>query len=89
MMPAMVQPCCIRTRWPEHIPPSEWLKVSETVLHEVNDQDPLVVQLPANKLRLRSDVATPRNLATGPILRPDLRFREPLKLWNDRKNPRP
>ena len=85
-------------------PPSEWLKASRTILDEVGDQDSPVARIPANDLlimqawnarvredndRLHSDVDAPRRLTAKPRLRPDLRFRELLKLWKDEKNPRP
>ncbi|KAK0358025.1 hypothetical protein LTR94_037037, partial [Friedmanniomyces endolithicus] len=68
------------------------------------DQTPPIKRIPANDLlimqawnarvredndRLHSDVDAPRRLTAKPRLRPDLRFRELLKLWKDEKNPRP
>jgi len=88
----------------QQTPPSKWLEASATVLDEVRDQDPPVAQIPANHLmimqawnvrvredndRLRSDIDSPRRMATKPRLRPDLRFRELLALWREEKKPRP
>ncbi len=68
------------------------------------DQTPPIKRIPANDLlimqawnarvledneRLRADIAAPRRIAVKPRLRPDLRFRELLQLWNKENAPRP
>ena len=86
-------------------PPAEWLQASGMVLADVfEDQDPAIKRIPANDLlimqawnarvledneRLRADIAAPRRIAVKPRLRPDLRFRELLQLWNKENAPRP
>ncbi|MEH3120781.1 MAG: hypothetical protein PGN16_02190 [Sphingomonas phyllosphaerae] len=86
-------------------PPAEWLKASGMVLVDVfEDQNPPIKSIPANELlimqawnarvledneRLRADIAAPRRTAVKPRLRPDLRFRELLQLWNKENAPRP
>lgn len=86
-------------------PPGDWLQSSLTVLDPVFEMlGASVKRVPANELlimqawnarlrddneRLRADVDAPRRAGSRPRLRPDLRFRELLKLWRDEKKPRP
>jgi integrase len=86
-------------------PPGDWLQASRTILDPVFEMVATgAKRVPANELlimqawnarlredneRLRADVDAPRRAGSKPRLRPELRFRELLKLWRDERKPRP